>query len=121
MFQISLETRCWTYWNIFFIVGSIALWFIFVFFYSSMLAVTGSVMFWSFSGIASDVFGRVSPWLTFPLISFASLTPDICYEYWRRTYRPIPADIVRELEYQDKRGHISIDQVKEEFKRDHGL
>jgi phospholipid-transporting ATPase len=93
--KLALETRYWTLGNHIATWGSIVLWFAWVAFYS------GVFMPWLSSnvyGVVFELYDTANFWFAIPLVSFATLLPDLTIKFVKHSYFPEGTQIAREME-----------------------
>uniref|UniRef100_A0A8C7Z286 Phospholipid-transporting ATPase n=1 Tax=Oryzias sinensis TaxID=183150 RepID=A0A8C7Z286_9TELE len=104
--QISLDTSYWTFVNCFAVLGSIAIYFGFMFdIHSAGIHVIFPSVF-TFTGAASNALRQPYLWLTILLTVGISLLPVICIQFLYKTIWPSVGDKVRkkyELQMEEKK------------------
>ena len=96
--KVSLETLTWTFLNGLFLLGSLTLWFAFLFVYSNLYGATQSKDFAAWYRVPATVMATPSYWLVcFLAISIACLR-DIVFKYYRRQFNPELSHCIQSLE-----------------------
>lgn len=91
-------TQTWTPKMIAVVVGSVAIWFVFVVVYSVLYQVIRMSAFYDFFYVGINILRTPSAWVSLPLVVAMAVAPDAAWHFYRRMYLPTSPDIIREWE-----------------------
>eukprot|EP00755_Sulcionema_specki_P032086 Sspe_Gene.19589::Locus_7145_Transcript_3_4_Confidence_0.333_Length_4077::g.19589::m.19589/K14802/DRS2, ATP8A; phospholipid-transporting ATPase len=96
--KCGLETSSWTVYNVAVSVVSILLWFVYLFIYSGLLAVTMNSLKDSPWWLVYNIFASAQPWLVVVLCVLVALARDFLWKAYKRNFSPNLVHIIMQWE-----------------------
>ena len=96
--KVALETLSWTLPNFLIIIGSIALWFAFLFAYTNLYSAFQVTDFANWYGVADQVVPQAVYWLIIIIGISLALTRDVLWKVYRRNFAPELSHVIQVLE-----------------------